>query len=161
MVYKDVLILAEQLQNGQISVTEENGQLGIKQQNGEIFSLEYVNQGEVPNESTSQNLSEQSNVENIEPEPRDSIAQIEQNLTQIAKNIEPRPKDAKAHIEENNRLRALIGLPPLKGSVKNDTPLPLHNGAFDKTLSSCYFLFFYLAFKNNITLLKSILFSIS
>ena len=110
--------MAEQLKNGQIFITEENGQIGIQLQNGQINSLENINQVEVQSENT-RNVPGKNNVENIEPEPTSS--KIEQNIEPIGSN---------AHIEENNRLRALIGLPPIKGSAKNNPPLPQQKGAF-------------------------------
>ena len=110
--------MAEQLKNGQIFITEENGQIGIQQQNGQISSLENINQVEVQSENT-RNVPGKNNVENIEPEPTSS--KIEQNIEPIGSN---------AHIEENNRLRALIGLPPIKGSAKNNPPLLQQKGAF-------------------------------
>ena len=112
--------MAEQLKNGQIFITEENGQIGIQQQNGQISSLEYVNQVEVQSENA-QNVPGKNNVENIEPKPMSSKTQIEQDVEPIGSN---------AHIEENNRLRALIGLPPIKGSAKNNPALPQQKGAF-------------------------------
>ena len=48
--------------------------------------------------------------------------------TQIEQDVEP--IGSNAHIEENNRLRALIGLPPIKGSAKNNPALPQQKGAF-------------------------------
>ena len=110
--------MAEQLKNGQIFITEENGQIGIQLQNGQINSLENINQVEVQSENT-RNVPGKNNVENIEPEPTSS--KIEQNIE---------PTGSNAHIEENNRLRALIGLPPIKGSAKNNPPLPQQKGAF-------------------------------
>ena len=110
--------MAEQLKNGQIFITEENGQIGIQLQNGQINSLENINQVEVQSENT-RNVPGKNNVENIEPEPTSS--KIEQNIE---------PTGSNAHIEENNRLRALIGLPPIKGSAKNNPPLLQQKGAF-------------------------------
>ena len=110
--------MAEQLKNGQIFITEENGQIGIQLQNGQINSLENINQVEVQSENT-RNVPGKNNVENIEPEPTSS--KIEQNIEPMGSN---------AHIEENNRLRALIGLPPIKGSAKNNPTLPQQKGAF-------------------------------
>ena len=80
--------MAEQLQNGQIFLIEENGQIGIQQQDGQqICLLEYANHEDIT-------------VENAENQQKNSN-EI-QNVT-----------SDNDHTEENNRLRALLGLPPI------------------------------------------------
>ena len=79
--------MAEQLQTGQIFLIEENGQIGIQQQDGQqICLLEYANH----DESTVRNIENQQNSSN-----------------------EIQAVNSDNHVEENNRLRALLGLPPM------------------------------------------------